>query len=302
MIPTSALKIGRPHKTPVDSLRARLWYYAVKARTTLNDYQLDLMFLGKLGKLPTYPQGRLRLFENVRLYGTLPSTGNHPKRDFDLIQLVDEQEEFAGTAGVFHSPYWQLLTLHNNEIEFYKKIAEGALSRLGLVRLDFKGKFGMDYMFDRAYEQTAPGLPIQNDYLQDRYNLSLQYVIKASPPTLDRLVLLGALFREAYLAGILEIAIQIKGLYCEILEDYIRQDWLKPVAHTLQDLGEDYLLSPYAYEYYIRVSNQLPDDEWSLDRIAFPIWFANEAEPLQKVGEKVWEYYLKSRSDFSSNS
>jgi hypothetical protein len=155
MIPSEKQRRGRPCATPVDRLRAKFWYYAVKSRTTLSDYQLDLFFLEKLGRRPEDPQKRARIFETIRLHGTLPSTGKHPKRDFDLIKLVDEEAAFAGTAEIFHSPYWQLLTSNDADIAVYNQIAQEMMARLGLTRLDYDGDMAVSTLLHAKFNEAG---------------------------------------------------------------------------------------------------------------------------------------------------
>lgn len=289
MIPRDAKPVGRPPSTPVERLRARLWYYAVKSRTSLSDYQLDLFFLEKLGRRPKDPQMRSRIFETIRLQGTLPSSGNHPKRDFDLIQLVEEEAAFAGTAAVFHSPYWQLLTRNDFDIAVYHEIAQAAMSRLGLARTDYYGEQCISNSWHRTSQKIMPGIPLPNDYMYKAYGRLLQHVIKSCPPTLDRLVLLGALFREAYLACALEIAIQVKDCYCELLTEYVYQDWLEPIANTLQEVGEGYLVFAHAYDYMFGPAEKPPYDDCPMIVVERPIWYADDVTTMNQSGRKLEE-------------
>ena len=285
MTPIKNQRRGRPCATPVERLRARLWYYAVKSRTSHSDYQLDLFFLEKLGRRPEDPQKRARLFETVRLYGTLPSTGKHHKRDFNLIQLVEEEEDiFTSTAEIFNSPYWQLLTKNDYDIAIYNKIAGDAMLRLGLTRLNYDGEDGLRHAMRQSLKKDDIALFTQNNNRHRFYEFSLQDAIQASPPSLDQLTLLGALFREAYLASALEIAIILKNLYCKTLEDYIQQDWLEPVADVLQNIGEGYLIFAHAYHYMIGAEDQAPYDDWPLAVVERPIWHTEYAEALNTFG------------------
>lgn len=291
MIPTNTKPVGRPRRTQVEGLRARLWYYAVKSRTSLSDYQLDLLFLEKLGRRPKDPQMRSRIFETVRLQGSLPSRGNHPKRDFDLIQLVEEEAAFTGTAAVFYSPYWQLLTRKDLDIAVYHEIAQEAMNRLGLARTDFDGEKYMQEYWRGKHEANKPAAIRYNDCMYDLYGTLLRGALKASQPTLDGLVLLGALFREAYLACALEIAIQIKNLYCEFLAEYVSQAWLRPVSEKLQEVGEDYLIFSHAYEYMLGLNKNSSYDDTPVMVVGRPIWFADDVTMMNQSGRKMLEMW-----------
>ncbi|NHQ87307.1 hypothetical protein HA050_14415 [Iodobacter sp. HSC-16F04] len=279
---------GRPCATPVERLRARFWYYSVKARTSLSDYQLDLFFLEKLGRRPEDPQKRTRIFETIRLNGTLPSNGKHPKRDFDLIKLVDEEDAFAGTAEIFHSPYWQLLTRDDADIAVYNQIAQKMLKRLGLTRLDSDGEFGFHC---QAYTDVKKsGLTISVDETNSPFALYekiLNTVIKESPTSLDQLAALGALFREAYLACALEIALIIKHLYCDLLDEYVQQKWLMPIANPLQELGEGYLIFPHSYNYMYKATVPQPYDDEPLAVVERIIWYEKEAKEVSNLGAEL---------------
>lgn len=291
MIPSDAKPVGRTPRTPVERLRARLWYYAVKSRTPLSDYQLDLFFLEKLGRRPKDPQMRSRIFETVRLRGTLPSSGNHPKRDFDLIQLVEGEAAFTGTAAVFHSPYWQLLTRNDFDIAVYHEIVQATMARLGLARTDYYGEQFIHASWYQNRQEIIPGTPLSNDYMFKAYGRLLQHVINSCPPTLDRLVLLGALFREAYLACALEIAIQVKDCYCKLLTEYVCQDWLRPVANTLQTVGEGYLVFAHANDYMSGPVEKPPYDDCPMLVVERPIWFADEVITMNQSGRQLEEAY-----------
>ncbi|MBX9297284.1 hypothetical protein K5M33_15770 [Chromobacterium vaccinii] len=289
MIPSDAKRTGRPRHSPVERLRAKLWYYAVKSRTSLSDYQLDLFFLEKLGRRPKDPQMRSRIFETIRLRGTLPSNGNHPKRDFDLIQLVEEEAAFAGTAELFYSPFWQLLTRNDFDIAVYHDIAQAAMGRLGLARTDYYGEKAIRNICYLGYEKVIPNLPMSNDYMYKMYGKMLQEAMKSSSPTLDNLVLLGALFREAYLACALEIAIQIRNYYCELLTDYVCQDWLDPISKTLQEIGEGYLVFSHAYDYMYGPVERPPYDDFPLAVVERPIWYVAEVADMNQAGKRLDE-------------
>lgn len=291
MILSNAKRTGRPRHSPVERLRAKLWYYAVKSRTSLSDYQLDLFILEKLGRRPKDPQMRSRIFETIRLRGTLPSNGNHPKRDFDLIQLVEEEAAFAGTAELFYSPFWQLLTRNDFDIVVYHDIAQTAMSRLGLARTDYFGEKAVQNIYRQRYERMMPGLPMPNDYMYKMYGQLLQDVMKSSSPTLDNLVLLGALFREAYLACALEIAIQVKNCYCELLTEYVCQDWLDPIAETLQEIGEGYLVFSHAYDYMYGPAEKPPYDDCPLAVVERPIWYAGDVTSMNQSGRQLEEWH-----------
>ncbi|AXE35467.1 hypothetical protein [Chromobacterium phragmitis] len=291
MILGDAKRTGRPRQSPVDRLRAKHWYYAVKSRTTLSDYQLDLFFLEKLGRRPKDPQMRSRIFETIRLHGTLPSNGNHPKRDFDLIQLVEEEADFVGTAELFYSPYWQLLTRNDFDIAVYHDIAQAAMDRLGLARTDYYGEKAIRNICHQGYEKVMPSLPMPKDYMCKMYGKMLQEVMKSSSPTLDNLVLLGALFREAYLACALEIAIQIRDCYCELLTNYVCQDWLDPISKKLQEIGEGYLVFSHAYDYMYGPLEKPPYDDFPFAVVERPIWYVSEVAEMNQSGVRLEEWH-----------
>jgi hypothetical protein len=287
MTPTKNKRRGRPCATPVERLRARFWYYAVKSRTTLSDYQLDLFFLEKLGRRPVDPQKRTRIFETIRLNGTLPSDGKHPKRDFDLIKLVDEEDAFAGTAEIFHSPYWQLLTRVDADIAVYNRIAKEMLKRLGLTRLDYDGDMAVGTLVYAELNEAGLDFINKNNNEFIYYKIFLHQVIKKSPISLDQLALLGALFREAYLACALEIALILKKLYCELLENYVQQEWLEPIANILLELGEGYLIFPHSYNYMYKGADPQPYDDEPFAVVERIILSEEDAKEISTIGAEL---------------
>lgn len=294
MIPMTSPKLGRPPKTPVDRLRAQLWYYAVKSRTIMSDYQLDLLFLDRLGKRPSDPQKRIRLFENVRLYGTLPSTGTHPRRDFNLIEIVDLHEDFGGTAEVFNSPFWLLFGPQYQDLSSCHALVQSSLRRLGLLRFSSIAQWGFKGAMKMWNDKQESELQLSSSFIWEGYRLygvQLRIVLSTLPLSLDLLTLLGALFREAYLACALEVAVEIKNIFYEMLERYIKQDWISPLANVFERQAECRILFMHSYPFMIGnegidVYDDYPSEV--VQRMIFPV--GTEEDFYSDLGLQALEY------------
>ena len=110
-------KSGRPPNSEIERLRAMFWYWYIKSRTDLNDGQLDVFFAedenGNKYSMPDRP----RIFESIRLRGTTPSEGNHPRRKYNLIDKVDADPRFKGSKNLITSPFWDLLDSNPVDID-----------------------------------------------------------------------------------------------------------------------------------------------------------------------------------------
>ncbi|MDO9204063.1 hypothetical protein [Methylotenera sp.] len=233
----------RLKKTPVTKIWARVWRDSVaeskrqldcKCGTfnkctckRVTDYQLSRMFQ------PISYQGvdgtnRLRIFETISNEGNLPSDGSHPRRSFDLVDLVASTTGFQSTADVFHSPFWRLLMdPEMNITELSDLIAEcinSVFPKYNSPKVVNNKCFFDDY-----------GIPKSEDYFKT-YIDELSKVYKDSllvfpygvfeNVSLDLLALIGALFKDAYLSGALHIAVSLERAFRDLLIDFISQRWL----------------------------------------------------------------------------
>lgn len=233
-------KRGRPPTSPVDRLRAKVWYQAVKARGEWSDYRLDVEFVRSPGEEKRDGFSRRRCFEGIRRYGRVPSSGNHRARKYDLVAQVDSHPSFAGTAAVFRSPFWDLLkTKVMNLADAHAFVC----TCLGMNKC-FRASEELDTMLKNQLRQMSRGKTGVID--RDMYEGAIDAVLEGRPIDLDLLALVGALFREAYLACALDTAIVLRDTFLALLSQYCGGLWLGDLRRELLNLGERRMLYWYA--------------------------------------------------------
>jgi len=226
---------GRPAKDPVERLRVTIWYLAVKARKGWSDYRLDQEFAWEEGKTKRSGADRLRIFEGIRYRSTVPSSGNHYRRQFDLILRVDAHPDFSGTAAIFHSPFWTLLKAQYMGLTDACDFVKQQMRKCGVHR----PSEALDHILSAYMHQAARERQISPPSYKDLYATFLDGAIKDLPFDLDLLALIGGMFREAYLVCSLETAAILKKKFLELIEAYAVQPWLSPSAgHDFVDIAE----------------------------------------------------------------
>lgn len=233
MSDVQSVKRGRPNTDSVDRLRAKLWYWAVKARGGWSDYRLDIEFVRNDGEERREGSMRRRAFERIRRDGVVPSSGTHRKRNYDLIARVDAHPNFAGTATIFRSTFWDLLKSKPMDLPTTNTFVREGMSKHGIMRPTFKQNIEL--------AAKSPGLyfPIDNQ----KYKLALTEICREKSMDLDFLALIGGLFWEAYLACELRIALVLHEQLGEMLDKYCDQDWLSAVRNELLELIEQRIMS-----------------------------------------------------------
>ena len=128
-------KSGRPPNSEIERLRPMFWYWYIKSHTDLNDGQLDVLFAededGNKYSMPDRP----RIFESIRLRGTTPSEGNHPRRKYNLIDKVNADPRFEVSKNLITSPFWDLLESSPSDLDKNTKILNDIFMRLNLTSL-----------------------------------------------------------------------------------------------------------------------------------------------------------------------
>lgn len=97
--------LGRPKRHPIDSLRTRVWFAAVKARSGLpSAYAIELALQPELVR--RHPDG----LQRPRKWDAYEAGRRVPQRTAGKPYAVDLAEaRFAGTAAYFNSPLWPIL-------------------------------------------------------------------------------------------------------------------------------------------------------------------------------------------------
>lgn len=227
-------------RSPVDRLRARVWYRAVKCCGNWTDYKLDMQFGQKVEATTKDGMLRNRVFGVIGKKGSLPSRGGHHRRAFNLIERVDNHPEFKGTARVIDSPFWELLKLPPGDLEETTSFAAKCLALMGLTRLN--GKTALEWMWYAGDEIFRAGRGSLKSTGAGPYEACLNDALAGLPCDLDLLALLGALYREACLSFNPENA-EILGVSFRLtLERFCSEQWLEPHGLYLQDLALNRIL------------------------------------------------------------
>lgn len=188
---------GRPPRAPLDVLRARTWYWAVRSRVPWTDYGLNYRFVGAFVHADSGTASP-KAFDRIRRFGTVPSEGTHHARKFSLVDRVEAEFQLRGTASIFRSPFWQLLRDPHMDALSLKGMISDLLARQGLCRPNLL--------------EAPPA--VQANWFSgpsDSYKAGIDHLIATC--TLDSVALLGALFREALLFGELDLALVLKPSY-----------------------------------------------------------------------------------------
>lgn len=277
---------GRPRLDPVDRVRAKVWYLAVKARGGWTDYRLDVEFARCADEPRREGSERRRAFEAVRRTGTVPSPGTHPRRDFDLVENVESHPDFVGTANIFHSPFWNLLKMRVMGIPEASAFTSQCMTHFKLHRPSGKLYDVIRYSWLRA------DLPYGEN--KDIYLGAIKTIVSRLPQELDALALLGGLFREAYLVCSLETAGILKNQFIEFLEQYGEQKWLGATGNELVLLAERRVL-------YWQIDKHYDDnkyyDDWPPNAVERPLFFLNES--MQQLIDKEDESFAQLMTDYA---
>lgn len=242
--PKSATR-GRPPTDAVDRFRSKVWYRAIKFKgeERWSDYQLDIEFAREEGEPKRDGENRRRAFKGIGRHGRVPSSGNHPKRPYDLVVRVDAHPCFSGTASSFRSAFWELLKSDAMGLSEAHAFVSRCMATSQVHRPT--GKFEM------AMKMLASGRQktIRSFNSSEIYRAALKQIVAGRPLDLDILALVGGLFREAYLACSLNIAVVLQDLFLDRLSDYCQQEWLGELGSELLEFAENRL-------FYWRVDNK----------------------------------------------
>lgn len=236
MSDSQRVKRGRKNTDSLERLRAKLWYWAVKARGGWSDYRLDIEFVRDEGEEKREGSVRRRAFEKIRRLGIVPSSGTHHKRNYDLVARVDAHPNFAGTAAFFRSNFWDLLKSKPMDLPTVNAFVRQGMSKHGIMRPNFEQN--MQLMAKSAQKDHRLFFPID----PDKYKTALIEICREKSIDLDFLALIGGLFWEAYLACELEIALVLHEQLGEMLDKYCEQGWLSAISNEFSRLVEQRII------------------------------------------------------------
>lgn len=212
-----------------DQYRARIWHQFLVSRSGWSDYRFDLTF-GRDGEDgPRNATNRSRMFGPIR-NGRAPSRGNRYNRKFDLVELVEQHELFKGSKAWFDSPFWGVATAIPQDVVQARDMVQRCFDRFGIVR--FSHTFDLCWRI-RALEKDV-GTATLDTVIEGHpgtrtYLTGLAHALDPVTLPLDRMAIVGALFREAYLAGSLRIAAILEQVFLTELEGFLSIDWLQPI-------------------------------------------------------------------------
>jgi hypothetical protein len=204
----SPKKRGRPPTHWSDRLRVRLWYWEVRALTGLPDYELDMRF-GFPDGVERLSAERPRIFEGIRTRGTVPARGAHWRSSRDLIECVASAPGLEYTKTLYESEFWGLVkspprSLHeiNPRVDAFLRLHQ--LRRVPILEvlaaLEQQGRNNLDH--------------------RSCFNLCLSISLK-DLDYLERLTGLILLYRQADLAGNLEVIELLRSYLDEALDFFL---------------------------------------------------------------------------------
>lgn len=235
------MKGGRPPKDQLDELHVLVWYYLVKSKCNLGDHRLSRRFCDLEEKEIEQGARVPQLFERIRQKAQFPSKGNHPKRKFNLVERVDADPLFAKTANVFYSPFWQLLENHPFNLASTIHIIDKCLDACEAARLNPLEQAGVNFLGQCQHESLTKEGEIDESLKRRMLFTSYQKVAQSRPYSLDAIALAGGLFREAYLLCRLELAIMYKDEYTRLIQEFVSQDWVQPIAELFLEIANERL-------------------------------------------------------------
>lgn len=273
---------GRPSADPVDRIKAKIWYLAVKARGGWTDYKLDIEFARRPDEPRRAGPDRIRAFEAIRNIGTVPSPGTHRRRNYDLVENVDAHPDFTGTADIFRSSFWNLLKANEMGIPEAQAFTSECMARCKVFRPS--GKLHV------VINSTWPHTNIPHITNQHIYQAGVENIISSLPVNMDTLALVGGLFREAYLLCALEVAGVLKSKFLQLLEEYCYQAWLGTAGNELLQLAERRVLFWQMNKHF---SGEGYYDDWPPAVIERPLFPLDSA--MQELIEKEDELFDQFR-------
>lgn len=162
----------------------------------MTDYKLDIEFAYGLTIGERTGGDRIRAFERIRRLGDSPTSNNPENWRYSLLDRVEEA--VPGSKAIYQSNFWTLLTNTDVTIRNTHVLVHSCFNTLGLWRDDNSLEFA----------------PLGN------YINCLDDVIAAYELNLDLMALIGALYREAYLVGALDVAWKLSARFTALLNDF----------------------------------------------------------------------------------
>lgn len=186
---------------------------------------------------------RDRIFERIRATGSMPRRRHLPDGAPDLIERVDLHPQFRGTRAISDAELWLMLSDKQPSPVSTRAHLKVICKRLKLLRDP------NDNLWWGATErELRNGSPRLREYKERTALLFLRLELN-----LDLIGLLVALYREAYFAAGLEVALFLQGLITVAVESFTKVDWMQPVGSefgSLVDLRTIEMIGPELHQIY----------------------------------------------------
>jgi hypothetical protein len=211
---------GRPKTDIAEILRRQIWYKNVKRLSEMTDYELDIEFdliQDRSGK------HRRRFFERLRKFNEMPFRG----RTLEFIDLVDSHDKLKGTAELYTSTLWDLVSANILSVEELRHLIVKGMRKLGLLKVP-SSMDGVDNTFKNEDEALSAFLFAGNltEYNSKAYEKEFMSCMTQVEVSLDTLAISGALYREAYFATNLRIALLLENAIFFQLKVIKNSDWM----------------------------------------------------------------------------
>jgi hypothetical protein len=209
-----------------ERFRRRLWYFNVRSRSGMSDYQLSRTFDLYASAVSKRVAGkaRRRIFERLRKFDEMPFRGHTA----EFVRMVDQYPEgtaLRGTERLYFSPFWDLIGKKPLDLRSLRSVILKSARNTGL--LHEWGELNDQVEIVRSITSLNPDDIL--DFLashEDHYDQALSSILPKCDLSLDLLALLGGLYREAYFAGHLRIALLLEGYLGNALQDVMDCDWV----------------------------------------------------------------------------
>lgn len=264
---------GRPKLDIAVRLRRQIWCDVVIRQSGMSLYQLDYFFdlklldkaetnpkntadshaKNKASSKTTYDKRRRKIFSDLLHKNIMPFQVEDRVSKF--IEEVNKHYLLDNTAIVYESSFWSFVDKTPMSL---LKIREMIVKILGDNNL-----FNDDVLFPIDGDSTKDFLEFLSihgedltykDFKLTQFKIGLHEIYTRIYFQLDRLAFLGALMRENYLIGDLEIAKLLEQLFFEMKDEILSETELIP-EHLIEDfnlLCESRLIAHYS------VSTDLP--------------------------------------------
>ena len=237
-------QLGRPSENiELRKLRSQVWYWSVKSKEGLSDYELDKRFAFGPNPIARSSGTRIKAFEAIRVNASIPMKGTSNKRGFDLVAFVDSHPKYSGTAQILYSPFWKIM---DSNVLNLRDIREIVTECVRILELETQtGQYPNEGKYQLSDLVVAEPEMSLNDYYQHQfaiYDQAMDTYMSAAFPygnhnNLELLTILCAFVFESVLAGNMQLAGNNYLYFKSFLNDYCQQKSIQIVGNNLFDFA-----------------------------------------------------------------